>query len=120
MQLPQHWKVWQLTFIEKTGNLLHSQELLTGLERIANEKMADAIRKISVEKGINPADYALITFGGAGGLHSCQLADLLDIRNGHHSLRRRTFQRGRHGRGADQHHCFQTNPASWQEAESST
>lgn len=63
----------------RTGNLLAFQELLTGLERIANEKMADAIRKISVEKGINPADFALITFGGAGGLHSCQLADLLDI-----------------------------------------
>ncbi|MCE6988485.1 hydantoinase B/oxoprolinase family protein [Dyadobacter sp. CY323] len=64
---------------EKTGNLLTSAELLTGLERIANEKMADAIRKISVEKGINPADFALIAFGGAGGLHSCQLADLLNI-----------------------------------------
>ncbi|WP_229206857.1 hydantoinase B/oxoprolinase family protein [Dyadobacter crusticola] len=64
---------------KKTGNSLHSLEILTGLESIANEKMADAIRKISVEKGISPADFALITFGGAGGLHSCQLADLLNI-----------------------------------------
>ncbi|MCF0038802.1 hydantoinase B/oxoprolinase family protein [Dyadobacter fanqingshengii] len=64
----------------QTGNSLSFQELLSGLESIANEKMADAIRKISVEKGINPADFALITFGGAGGLHSCQLADLLDIK----------------------------------------
>lgn len=64
---------------EQTGNLLGQQEILAGLERIANEKMADAIRKISVEKGINPAEFALVTFGGAGGLHSCQLADLLDI-----------------------------------------
>ncbi|WP_225865673.1 hydantoinase B/oxoprolinase family protein [Dyadobacter aurulentus] len=64
---------------EKTGNRLSSLEILTGLESIANEKMADAIRKISVEKGINPADFALITFGGAGGLHSCQLAELLGI-----------------------------------------
>ncbi|KQS34261.1 5-oxoprolinase [Dyadobacter sp. Leaf189] len=64
---------------EKTGNRLHPLEILTGLESIANEKMADAIRKISVEKGISPADFALITFGGAGGLHSCQLADLLNI-----------------------------------------
>ncbi|WP_439557320.1 hydantoinase B/oxoprolinase family protein, partial [Dyadobacter sp.] len=64
---------------EKTGNRLHSLEILTGLESIANEKMADAIRKISVEKGISPADFALITFGGAGGLHSCQLAELLGI-----------------------------------------
>jgi 5-oxoprolinase (ATP-hydrolysing) len=64
---------------EQTGNLLGQHEILAGLERIANEKMADAIRKISVEKGINPGEFALITFGGAGGLHSCQLADLLDV-----------------------------------------
>lgn len=66
---------------ELNNNLLSHYEILKGLERIANEKMADAIRKISVEKGISPSEYALITFGGAGGLHSCQLADLLDIKN---------------------------------------
>ncbi|MEO6283736.1 MAG: hydantoinase B/oxoprolinase family protein [Dyadobacter sp.] len=64
---------------EQTGNKLTFRELLTGLERIANEKMADAIRKISVAKGISPHDYSLVTFGGAGGLHSCQLAELLDM-----------------------------------------
>jgi 5-oxoprolinase (ATP-hydrolysing) len=67
------------SIFEQNGNVLSDYEILTGLERIANEKMADAIRKISVEKGINPTDYALIAFGGAGGLHSCQLADLLEI-----------------------------------------
>ncbi|KAA6440459.1 5-oxoprolinase [Dyadobacter flavalbus] len=65
--------------LEKTGNALTYAALLSGFERIANEKMADAIRRISVEKGIDPAEYALITFGGAGGLHSCQLAELLDM-----------------------------------------
>ncbi|TDE11626.1 hydantoinase B/oxoprolinase family protein [Dyadobacter psychrotolerans] len=69
------------SIFELNGNSLSGYEILTGLERIANEKMADAIRKISVEKGINPGEYALITFGGAGGLHSCQLADLLEIKN---------------------------------------
>ncbi|MBO9615221.1 MAG: hydantoinase B/oxoprolinase family protein [Dyadobacter sp.] len=63
----------------QTGNLLSHHEILTGLESIANEKMADAIRKISVEKGINPNAFALVTFGGAGGLHACQLAELLDM-----------------------------------------
>ncbi|MDR6803234.1 5-oxoprolinase (ATP-hydrolyzing) [Dyadobacter sp. BE34] len=63
----------------QTGNLLSHQEILIGLERIANEKMADAIRKISVEKGINPNAFALVTFGGAGGLHACQLAELLGM-----------------------------------------
>jgi 5-oxoprolinase (ATP-hydrolysing) len=63
----------------KTGNLLSHEEILLGLERITNEKMADAIRTISVKKGISPSEFALMTFGGAGGLHSCQLADLLEI-----------------------------------------
>jgi 5-oxoprolinase (ATP-hydrolysing) len=67
------------SILEKTGKALTSSELLRGLERIANEKMADAIRKISVEKGINPAEFALIAFGGAGGLHACQLAELLNM-----------------------------------------
>ncbi len=55
-------------------------ELLRGLEKIANEKMAEAIRKISVARGFNPADYALLAFGGAGGMHAAQVADLLGIR----------------------------------------
>lgn len=55
-------------------------ELLQGFEKIANEKMADAIRKISVAKGFDPADYALLAFGGAGGLHACKIANLLDMK----------------------------------------
>ena len=38
------------------------------LERIANETMAGAIRKISVRQGFDPKDYSLLVFGGAGGL----------------------------------------------------
>lgn len=56
-------------------------ELLTGLEQIANEKMAEAIRRISVAKGFDPQAYALLAFGGAGGLHACKIADLLQIQH---------------------------------------
>ncbi|GAB3181573.1 hydantoinase B/oxoprolinase family protein [Telluribacter humicola] len=63
----------------KSGSNLSSQEILLGLERIGNEKMADAIRRISVAKGVDPREYALLTFGGAGGMHGCQLAEILDI-----------------------------------------
>lgn len=63
----------------KTGSTLGGREVLIGLERIANEKMAESIRKISVSQGVNPSDYALMTFGGAGGQHGCQLAQLLGI-----------------------------------------
>lgn len=55
------------------------EELLLGLEAIANEKMADAIRRISVARGFSPAEYPLLAFGGAGGLHACQIAELLQI-----------------------------------------
>ncbi len=54
--------------------------ILTGFLEIANEKMAEAIRKISLSKGYDPSSYALLAFGGAGGQHACSVADLLGIR----------------------------------------
>ena len=54
-------------------------EAARGVIRLANEHMARALRVISVERGHDPRDYALFSFGGAGGLHACELADLLDI-----------------------------------------
>jgi N-methylhydantoinase A len=42
--------------------------------------MARALRVISVERGYDPADYALLCFGGAGGLHACDLAELLGMK----------------------------------------
>jgi N-methylhydantoinase A len=50
-----------------------------GIIRLANEHMARALRVISVERGYDPADYALLCFGGAGGLHACDLAELLGM-----------------------------------------
>ena len=50
-----------------------------GIVRLANEHMARALRVISVERGYDPADYALLCFGGAGGLHACDLAELLGM-----------------------------------------
>ncbi len=54
-------------------------DVLAGLLRIANEKMAEAIRKISVSQGYDPRDYALLAFGGAAGQHACPVAELLGI-----------------------------------------
>ena len=48
---------------------------------MANEHMARALRVISVERGHDPRDYGLLCFGGAGGLHACELAELLQVRN---------------------------------------
>ncbi len=54
-------------------------ELLESLLLIANEKMAEAIRNVSVQQGHDPRSYALLSFGGAGGQHACALASLLAI-----------------------------------------
>ena len=54
-------------------------ELAGGFVDIANANMARAIRRISVGKGYDPADYVLVTFGGAGGQHACAIAKLLGI-----------------------------------------
>ena len=54
-------------------------EAARGVLRLANEHMARALRVISVERGHNPADYSLLCFGGAGGLHACDIAELLGM-----------------------------------------
>ncbi len=50
-----------------------------GVIQLANEHMARALRVISIQRGIDPRPYALMTFGGAGSLHVCALADALGI-----------------------------------------
>ena len=64
---------------EQTGQTRSKEEVLEGFLGIANEIMASAIKKISVAKGYDPAQYALVAFGGAGGLHACAIARLLNI-----------------------------------------
>jgi len=52
-----------------------------GFIRIAVENMANAIKKISVQRGYNVTKYALQCFGGAGGQHACLVADVLGMRS---------------------------------------
>jgi len=59
---------------------LSDKVILEGIEQIANEKMAQAIRQISIAKGFDPSEYILCGYGGAGGLHACAIADILDIK----------------------------------------
>lgn len=54
-------------------------ELAEGIIRVVNSNMERAIRKISVERGYNPEEFALLSFGGAGGLHAVFLAKALNI-----------------------------------------
>ncbi len=50
-----------------------------GIVDVANAIMEKAVRVISVERGHDPRDYTLVAFGGAGGLHACDLAAALEI-----------------------------------------
>jgi len=51
-----------------------------GILRVANANMERAIRVVSVERGYDPREFALVAFGGCGGLHSCEMAEDLGIR----------------------------------------
>lgn len=59
---------------------LDAETAALGILRVANEHMARALRVISVQRGLDPRDYTLTSFGGAGGLHVCALAEALGMR----------------------------------------
>jgi N-methylhydantoinase A len=60
---------------------LGTTELAEGICDVVNAKMAQAIRTLTVEKGIEPRDFALVAFGGAGPMHAVFLARELGIRD---------------------------------------
>ena len=62
-----------------TGIARSAEEIADGFLRIAVENMANAIKKISVQRGYDVTDYALQCFGGAGGQHACLIADVLGM-----------------------------------------
>jgi 5-oxoprolinase (ATP-hydrolysing) len=55
------------------------EQVAEGFIRIAVENMANAIKEISVARGYDLSDHALVSFGGAGGQHACAIADALSI-----------------------------------------
>jgi 5-oxoprolinase (ATP-hydrolysing) len=60
-----------------TGTAMSPNEIAEGFLKIAVENMANAIKKISVQRGHDVTAYALTCFGGAGGQHACAVADAL-------------------------------------------
>ena len=56
------------------------EELALGIIRLATSHMAKALQAVSLERGLDPRDFTLFCFGGAGGLHVCQLAQELEMR----------------------------------------
>ena len=70
------------TALRRIGNELDMDalEVALGVVQVANTEMVGALRVISVERGLDPREFALVAFGGAGPLHACSLAEELGIR----------------------------------------
>ena len=63
-----------------TGQRLTPAGVATGFLQIAVDNMANAVKKISVQRGYDVTEYTLTSFGGAGGQHACLVADALGIK----------------------------------------
>ena len=55
------------------------EQVAAGIIAVADAEMVRALRVISVERGLDPREFALLAFGGAGGLHACALAEELSM-----------------------------------------
>lgn len=70
--------------LQALENLSHSlgltlYEVAQGILDVANAEMVRALKVISIERGLDPRTFALIAFGGAGGMHACALAEELGM-----------------------------------------
>ena len=63
----------------QTGYFYSPESVASGFIEIAVENMANAIKKISVQRGYDVSEYTLVCFGGAGGQHACLIAEKLGI-----------------------------------------
>ena len=84
--LPLDGEVVQRQFAELTAEIHQAtddtrspEQVAEGFLAIAVEKMANAIKKISVQRGYDITEYTLCCFGGAGGQHACAIAQTLGI-----------------------------------------
>jgi 5-oxoprolinase (ATP-hydrolysing) len=66
---------------KEIGDGRSSEQVADGFIKIAVENMANAIKKISVQRGYDVTRYALNCFGGAGGQHACLVADALGMKS---------------------------------------
>ncbi len=70
-----------MAFNEFAAHLnLNSRLAAEGIVEVVNSQLARALRHISVERGHDPSTYTLVSFGGAGGLHACALAESLGVK----------------------------------------
>jgi len=66
-------------WLTRNGSKLTLEQFAAGIIRVVNSTMEKAIRVVSIERGHDPREFTLVAFGGAGGLHACELAEALGI-----------------------------------------
>jgi N-methylhydantoinase A len=66
-------------WLKQQHSRMSVEQFAEGVIRVVNANMERALRVVSVERGYDPRQFALVAFGGAGGLHACELAQSLGI-----------------------------------------
>ncbi|MGB8012072.1 MAG: hydantoinase/oxoprolinase family protein, partial [Terriglobales bacterium] len=66
-------------WLKRQSSRLTLEQFSAGVVRVVNANMERALRVVSIERGYDPREFALVAFGGAGGLHACELAEALAI-----------------------------------------
>ena len=66
-------------WLKRHAARLTLEQFAAGVIRVVNSTMEKAIRVVSIERGYDPREFTLVAFGGAGGLHACELAEALSI-----------------------------------------
>jgi N-methylhydantoinase A len=66
-------------WLKTSGSRLSVEEFAAGVIRVVNANMEKAIRVVSIERGYDSRQFALVAFGGAGAMHACELAQALRI-----------------------------------------
>ena len=68
-----------IEWLKRHAARLTPEQFAAGVIRVVNSTMEKAIRVVSIERGYDPREFTLVAFGGAGGLHACELAEGLGI-----------------------------------------
>ena len=66
-------------WLKNANSRMTLQQFSEGILRVVNANVERALRVVSIERGFDPREFALVAFGGAGGLHACELADALAV-----------------------------------------
>jgi N-methylhydantoinase A len=66
-------------WLHRSGSRLSLEQFAGGVVRVVNATMEKALRVVSVERGFDPREFSLLAFGGAGGLHAAELAEMMGI-----------------------------------------